>query len=334
MIVLNAFLSIAPVIVFLLGLIYLDSFKLVRLSSVIRSILAGVGVALICLLVNSQLLKLLALDQTDFSRYVAPAVEESFKALFIIFLITRKRIGFSVDAAIHGFAVGAGFALVENLYYLVALQETNPVLFAIRGFGTAVMHGGATAIFAIAAKTLADRLGSSHVAAYLPGILLTYLLHSAYNHFPFTPLVTTILILILAPLGVIIVFQRSEATTRNWLGVGLDADAEMLESILSGEISDSKVGKYLESLKSRFAGEAIADMLCLLRIQLELSLQAKGILLMREAGIKVGVDPQVKERFEELQYLEESIGTTGKLALSPVLSRSARDLWQLYFLKE
>ena len=253
MIVFNSFLSLVPVIVLLLSLIYLDSFQLVRLNLVLRSIAAGVVAALICFWLNPEILNLLGIDRTDYSRYVAPIVEETAKSIFIVYLLVSRRVGFLVDSAIHGFAIGAGFALVENFYYLVILDQSNPVLFAVRGFGTAVMHSGATAIFAIVAKSLTDRLGLRSPRAYLPGFVIVYLLHSAYNHFPFTPLVTTLLILLLAPVGVVIVFQRSERATKNWLGVGLDADAEMLQLIISGEISDTKVGKYLESLKSRFA---------------------------------------------------------------------------------
>ena len=59
------------------------------------------------------------------------------------------RIGFLVDAAIFGFAVGTGFALAENLYYLHLAAEAGMGTWIVRGFGTALMHGGATALFAV-----------------------------------------------------------------------------------------------------------------------------------------------------------------------------------------
>ena len=55
-------------------------------------------------------------------------------------------------------------------------------------------------------------------------------------------------------------------------------------------------------------------------------------ILMRDAGFDVPVDPSIGETFEELSYLERSIGRTGKLAIMPVLRWSSRDLWQLYML--
>jgi hypothetical protein len=69
-----------------------------------------------------------------------------------------------------------------------------------------------------------------------------------------------------------------------------------------------------------------------LRVYLELTIQAKGILLMRDAGFEVETDPELKEKFHEVRYLEKSIGKTGILALRPFLHTSTQDLWQLYIL--
>ncbi len=75
-------------------------------------------------------------------------------------------MGFRVDSAIHGFAIGAGFAVVENIYYLLVLTDPNPLLWFIRGFGTAMMHSATIAVFAIMAKTNADRRSSTHLIIF------------------------------------------------------------------------------------------------------------------------------------------------------------------------
>jgi hypothetical protein len=59
---------------------------------------------------------------------------------------------------------------------------------------------------------------------------------------------------------------------------------------------------------------------------------AKGILLMRQAGIDTEPNPDIIARFEELKYLEKSLGKTGLLAIKPFFKTSNRDLWQLYLL--
>jgi hypothetical protein len=136
------------------------------------------------------------------------------------------------------------------------------------------------------------------------------------------------------PVLLVVVFERSECATRDWLGTGLDGDAERLEQILDGEVERTPVGAYLETLKHRFHGTVLADMLCLLRIHLELSLRAKGVLIARAAGIDLPPDPELQASFAELRYLEKSIGPTGRLALQPMLRTSSRDLWQIHMLKQ
>ena len=50
------------------------------------------------------------------SRYIAPLTEETGKAALVVTLVATARVGFLVDAAVLGFAVGTGFALFENLH--------------------------------------------------------------------------------------------------------------------------------------------------------------------------------------------------------------------------
>ena len=119
---------------------------------------------------------------------------------------------------------------------------------------------------------------------------------------------------------------------RDWLGKGFDADTDMLELINSGRLSHSPVGEYLKSLKERFSGPIVADILCYLRLYTELGLRAKGVLLMRENGFEVPIDEPTRAKFAEMEYLESTIGKTGLLAIKPMLHISHKDLMQIYVL--
>jgi len=142
------------------------------------------------------------------------------------------------------------------------------------------------------------------------------------------------LIVLVFPYLSIAIFQHSERDTEAWLGAGFDTDQELLRVIHSGQVSETPVGRYLRTLRSRFPAEVIVDMMCLLRLHAELSIRAKGVLMMREAGFDAAPDPNLKDTFEELRYLEKSIGRTGLLAMDPFLHTSTRDLWQLHMLHE
>jgi RsiW-degrading membrane proteinase PrsW (M82 family) len=339
---LEIFFNFFPVFIFLFALVILDSFKLLKFQSILSVIFFGGVIALICSILNQWLSSILdqwlmneyVTNNNGYSRYVAPLVEETAKAILVIILIRTKKVGFVVDSAIFGFAVGAGFAFVENLFYMLNLGDRTLNLWIVRGFGTAVMHGSATAIFAIMSKNITDRFESEKLYYFIPGLSVAIFVHSLFNHFPLSVYQMTLIQLIVLPIFIYIMFKESERKLQRWLDLSLDTDFELYEYITTGNISKTRIGRYLLSLKSKLPGEIVADMLCYMRIYLELALCAKGVLMMHGQGYPVTIDQETKDLFKELKYLEKSIGKTGKLALSTVFRTSTRDLWQLYFLNK
>ncbi len=331
-VLLRACIGLLPVLCFLATLMLLDSYKLVRLRDVVLVIVLGMLAAGASFLANSWLIRASGFDFAAYSRYGGPLVEETFKATVILVLVRRHRIGFLVDASVFGFAVGAGFALVENLYYLNELANSHVAVWIVRGFGTAVLHGGVQAIFAAMLLANTDRRGAMDLRAVLPPLFVAVLIHAAFNSFMLPPVQETMLVMVSLPLLMYWVFLRSERAVEGWIGQGFDNDRELLEMLDSGAFSESPTGRYLHGLRGRFSGPVVADLVCYLRIYVELALRAKGVLMMRENGIEVVEDPQVAEKLEEMRYLERSVGPTALLTIKPLLHMSRRDLWQLYML--
>lgn len=326
-------ISVFPVFLFLGALVVIDSYKLVALRSVLLSAGAGALAAIAGYAVNVSLVPALDMEPASYSMYVAPIVEETLKAAYVVYLLSRNKAGFVVDAAIYGFGIGTGFAFVENLYYLQVNQSATIWTWVVRGFGTAVMHGGTTAILAMFSRALHNRVDSFRAYLMLPGLGVAVVLHSLYNHFLLQPLLATGLIVLVFPYLAMAVFQQSERNTRAWLGTGFDTDQQLLRAVRAGQMSQTRVGQYLTTLRNRFSPEVIVDMMCLLRLRAELAIRAKGILMMREAGFEAEADPTIPAKFSELHYLEKSIGRTGLLALQPFTHTSTRDLWQLNLLE-
>jgi hypothetical protein len=170
--------------------------------------------------------------------------------------------------------------------------------------------------------------------AFFPGLIIAAFIHSAYNHFFLPPLVATAVLLIVQPLLIMLFFGQSEKATEHWLGTGLDTDLETFEAITHGKILETKVGKYLEALNDHFPYNVVADLFEYLKIHLELSMQAKGILLARKLGVITQTDEHTKSMFEVLKALDERIGPTAKLAIQPFLRRSSRELWEIHMLSQ
>ena len=328
----HGLLGLLPVCCFLAALVYLDSYKLIPMRWILTAISLGCVAVVVSYPINVAVLELFDVNFVTLTRYIAPFVEEALKATIIVVLIRNNRVGFLVDAAIFGFAIGTGFAILENLFYLQTAPNMLLGTWIVRGFGTAFMHGGATAVFAIVAHTLMGQHPTKGSLLLLPGFFVAVIFHSLFNHFFFTPIVNTLVVLTSLPVLLTVVFQQSEKSVSDWLGMGFDADTELLELINSGDFSISKVGLYLHSLKEKFEGPVVVDLLCYLRLHTELSIRAKGLLMMREQGFMDKAGQETKAKLEELKFLESSIGTTGLLAIRPFMRMSQKDLWQFYML--
>jgi RsiW-degrading membrane proteinase PrsW (M82 family) len=326
----HSLIALAPGLVFLAALWLMDTFRLVRKSSVAVAVMYGAAAALACEALHRWLLPASGVDTQSFSRYVAPVTEETLKAAFVAVLIARGRIGFLVDAAVLGFAVGTGFAVVENATYLRDFGDAPLMLWAVRGLGTGVLHGTTTAVAAIVTKALVDNrnLALSIIAGIGPAIAM----HSGYNHLLVWPVLAPMLTLVVMPIVMVAVFERSERATREWIGAGLDLDLTLLQLVMSDGFQSTRFGKYLSKLPERFDGHVVADMFCLLRIELELAVQAKGRLIAQQAGLELPVDDDVRSALAERAYLRQSIGRTGLLALEPLRVTSHRDYWNQHLL--
>lgn len=321
-------IALLPVCLFLLVLTVLDSYRLVRPSVLMKVFMSGCAATVMAYVLNTCFAQLLGWSPHLFSRYLSPLVEEALKASILYWLIRRKKAGFMIDAALYGFAAGAGFAFTENIFYLTTLADPNLAFLTIRGFGTAIMHCGTTSLLGVV--TL-GALGSGKklVHGFIPGLLLAFLIHSAFNHFYLNPLLQTILILAVIPATLVFIFRINERQLQKWLEIEFFSEAILLTKMMKGEFSESKSGMYLARLKEHFAPETIVDMYCYISLYLELSVKSKRNLLLSECGLPVVKEEGMDEKRKEFTHLRKILGKSGELALSPLLKLKQRDLWKL-----
>lgn len=323
--------SLLPVIVFLFILNSLDTFKLLKVSVIVLGILWGVSVALLASQINNYFFSFL--DYKLVVGLTAPVVEEFLKYGIIIFLFHKNKLGFLSDSLIIGFASGTGFSIIENIFYLNQLETQNLMFWIIRGFGTAIMHGTATGIASVVAQNFISRNEQLKYRHLLSGLMCGILIHVVFNNFFLSPLLQTILQISLLPVIIISIFSRSENSLRGWMDEQCDSEIELLRMMKNGEFKTTRTGKYILSIKARFSREVIVDMLAYIQLHLELSLKAKGILLMREAGFNPEIKDEFRSLFDELKFLSKSIGKVGMLTLKPIIHTSQKDLWKLNLLK-
>ncbi len=330
---LEAALGLGPVLLFLLGLLYLDSFKLVGFATVAGVLLLGVLTGAASYFLSGPVMDALHVDFPHYSRYVAPTVEESLKAAAMIYLFARNRIGFMVDAAILGVAVGAGFSLFENVYYAYVFPDANVLVWSVRGFGTAIMHGGVSAVFGVSAQALSQRHATFNPLNYAPGLLLAIALHTLFNLFVAWPFQSTAATIVVLPMVLLFVFDKSEHEVHNWLMHDYQSHEHLLEDIETGKFTHSEAGRFITDLAAKFSNAVVADIFAYLKLHTELVIRAEQLLLARESGGKLAIAPADREHFARLKALERKIGKTAMLTIWPHLKFSHQELWELHQLE-
>jgi len=338
---LKAFMAAIPVLAFLIIFDRLDVFDLISTKVIALLVLVGAGVALVTLQVNTVILYVFPIDLPSLSRYVAPLLEEGLKAVPIIILFHQNKLGYKLDAGIAGFAVGSGFAVFENIYFLREMTDVNTATWMVRGFGTAVMHGGATAAFALIAHTMTGRQTAGSSAKYAfelwffaPGFLIAALVHGLFNWFGNHPMVIMLLTFAFVPGVLFLTFAFDEKVTKNWLKKDSESHQKILDDIASGTFNESKRGVAIQKVVHQSLTATLEDVLAYTELKTKLVLRAEELILASQEEENFDVGDNELDMFEELQVLEGRIGVLTLMALEPHMGFSRNDLWELSRLRQ
>ena len=122
--------ALLPVVIYIVVVYVLDSFALISVKRLLVLVLCGMAAALGCF----GLFQLTGLFLSEAASDIAnPVMEEAVKAIPLLLLARRKKIAFFIDSVICGAAVGGGFSILENIFYLVL---GDPM-----GIGTVLFRG-------------------------------------------------------------------------------------------------------------------------------------------------------------------------------------------------
>jgi RsiW-degrading membrane proteinase PrsW (M82 family) len=332
--------AVAPVMVLLVVFERLDVFRMVSGGAVVAYTLAGAALAALSYVSNAHVMDGLPIGFTDYSRYVAPVVEEVLKGLVIVGLFATDRVGFKLDAAIAGFAVGAGFSVFENVYLLSIFPGAGMGVWLVRGFGAAIMHGGATALFAVITHEFSEHRAhreGRHARLYpwvfAPGLLVAIAVHSAFNHLPGRPMLAMVAAMVLIPLTLLVIFAKGGATAHDWLEHDHEGHAALLADLRAGRFAHTEEGQALLTTAQRFPPRIAEEIREWIELQLALVLRAEEVLLARERDEHLEIGPTEREQFNRLDSLGRHIGRAARHTIRPHLPFSRSDLYELHMLR-
>ena len=332
--------ALLPVLVLTAGFIWLDVFKLMSVWETLGLLLMGGIAAAAAYPLSGVFLDTLPLGFNNYSRFVAPWIEEALKAIVIISLFRFNRIGFKLDAIISGLAVGAGFSVVENVLYLLRFPEMAPTVWMVRGLGTAVMHGTTLAIMAAIAHELAEREMRGTAGEFdfnplwfVPGFLAAVAIHTLFNQFPGQPMLAMLGTIILAPLALMAIFRFGTGEAQRWLAVERAAHRAMLDALSAGRFPDDPVGRRIAALALR-SGAQTGERIREYWEQLTRLVLASEEILLEQSADGERIEADIGGGFERLAALKRELGRSTMAALNPLLPFSRNDYWELSELRE
>ncbi|MBA3510386.1 MAG: PrsW family intramembrane metalloprotease [Sphingomonas sp.] len=321
--------------------IWLDVFKLMTFTETMVLLMLGGLAALVAYPISGRMLDTLPIGFSTYSRFVAPWIEEALKGLVIVALFAVNRIGFKLDAVISGFAVGAGFSVVENIVYLTRFPELGMNVWLVRGLGTAVMHGTTLAILAAIAHELAERETRGAAGDYgfnplwfLPGFLAAVAIHTLFNQFPDRPLLAMMGTILLAPFALLAILHLGAREAQHWLESEREVHRAMLETLRAGGFPQDAAGRRIAALAARLGPDASRQMRDYWELQAWLVLKAEEILGGQPQDAEPCTAADIASQFERLAALKRKLGPTMLATLLPLLPFSRNDYWEIAQLKE
>ena len=327
--------SLIPIIVYIIFIYKIDHFALISIKRLLLLALIGMLTALACFGLFLLTDRVISGKSADI---IHPVIEELVKSIPLLILAFRKRIAFFIDSVICGAAVGGGFSFLENTFYLVLGDSVDLSTGLFRGLEVALIHMGCSAIIAagmMMAVRQIERKRSRTAMSWNDIIKTTALFvaalafHIFHNMFQFTPIMQFFWVLSVMVGMIAVVYFYDIDMTHRWLDKGLDMQINLLRSIEGGHLLNTPTGTFLESVKELFPPNVYFDIICYVRLQIELSVAAKTRFMLHEVGMDEPLEANKKElymsQFVELGELEKNIGPSAKMTIAPIVKLSPAD---------
>lgn len=220
-------------------------------------------------LANTFIMRTFDLEFETVSRFVAPVVEELLKAVILVYFIQQPRFRYFVDGAIYGYAAGIGFAMSENIFYVLNDSSGEALGLAVSRVLTAsLMHAAAGAVVGIAFGLSRRRSGIQKYVSYFFGIGFAIIVHAIYNNIAFELEQGVVLIIVAMGIGI-----GGGVVIGTFMNIGLSQEKKRFAETLSGDsgisggerraiqqLGSEGIETLLEDMSERF-GEEKADLI-------------------------------------------------------------------------
>ena len=323
--------ALLPVVIYIIVVYQIDNFSLISVKRLLLLILCGMLTALACFALFQLTGTIIFQSLSD---SVNPIIEEMVKGIPLLWLAARKKIVFFIDSVICGAAVGGGFSILENIFYLLLGDQMGIGTVLFRGLEVALVHMGCSALVAAGLMLIVRMIEysrsrsvvkKSDIAMSVFLLSEAPVLHLFHNTFHFVPLVQ--FVFVIGTLGGLLVWTYfyDVEMIHSWIDTGLDKQLDLLASIKTGRLDDTPTGKFLESVKDAFPPKDFFDIICYVQLHVELSVASRSRVMLRETGLEDNLPlsdemkEQILSQYIEYKTLEKRLGNAARMTIAPIV---------------
>lgn len=284
----------------------------------------------IAFVVQDALIDHAILTYTQVTLFSAPVLEEFLKAAFLIALMQTFVVRYAVDGTSYGFAVGTGFAIAENLFYISIGTNNELSSTLIRVFSVSLMHAFASGVIGTVVGMSSLQSSRVRVPRITLAIVFSMIVHAIFNLVANGTqgalLIVIALIIGFSGTAILVMMIRHALTLEN----------RAIERALTGSLSAGELAATLNPQQVAHIISAQTDALGTQRterITRYITLQAQRGMLqkMQSMNQRSRYDAVLASKLETIEYqinaLQGSMGMFSQMWLRRALPSEESTLW-------
>jgi RsiW-degrading membrane proteinase PrsW (M82 family) len=322
-------------LLFLYFIHQLDFYQSGQFQTIVLSLVLG-GIAFtIAAITNWSLEYLVPIDIETIERFIAPILEEIFKGLFLLYLIKRSQFTYSVDGILYGLAVGIGFAVLENIFYITQVSNATDIAFQ-RIFTASLVHAFSSAVLGMALATL--RSGSSFMRWLVPlvGLFLAIAQHGLYNNaihsnYLIDNAIHPAVIYIPGIIGGVFIYgvmQYGKKQAQKWIKEKLGMEDRITRNEVAAVNSLATTDEFLLPIIERFGVEKADQVEELLYLQARIGIKRKSLdSIQNNETIHNAVEIEINEMRAQMEKVQRGIGVYAMLFVRGLFTDEMISVW-------
>jgi RsiW-degrading membrane proteinase PrsW (M82 family) len=265
----------------------------------------GIAAYFLAAYVNSTIYQNHWLTVLQIKTISAPIAEEMLKCLIVFYLIRRRDFVYILDGTLYGFGAGIGFAVLENIQYIMQAPSGMALSLALaRIFSVNIIHATGTAIIGSALGY--SRLSSDAGRIFIPlgGLLFAMAAHAGFNSLVNNG-VALVFAFIYTGVGIFVISLIVRYGLRK-ASIDIQNNISMLDSITANEAAlvnrMRTLDEALKPMEKYISPDDLEKVRDFLILQAQLGLQRNNLKNTQNGPLRDGIVQEIdglKKRFDE-----------------------------------